>query len=152
MNTVRRVITVAALAALALPALAQDVRAGVIKTLQSYESALARGDAAAIAQLYTTDGVQMAPDYPAAVGREGVKAAYEGTFKAVALDLKFTADEIKPLGSDTALLRSHSTGTFKVKGIDKPAAPASFKELFLLRKQQDGNWLFTHYSFSASAK
>jgi uncharacterized protein (TIGR02246 family) len=90
--------------------------ASIRQTLQRYEQALNRSDTAAIVALYTQDGVQMAPDAPAAVGREGVRAAYDATFKAIALNLRFTVDEIQLVGKNTALLRSHSTGTLKVQG------------------------------------
>lgn len=118
--------------------------------LAQYETALNAADTAAIVDLYTKDGVQMAPDAPAAVGQEGVKAAYEGTFKAISLTLKFNIDEVNVLSKTSALLRSHSVGTLKVNGIDQPAGPAAFKELFILNKQANGQWKFSHYSFSTA--
>lgn len=120
------------------------------KTLASYETALNAADTATIVDLYTKDGVQMAPDMPAAVGQNSVKAAYEGTFKAISLKLKFNVDEVKILSKTSALLRSHSVGTLKVNGINQPAGPAAFKELFILNKQANGQWKFTHYSFSTA--
>ena len=115
-----------------------------------YETALNAADTATILDLYSKDGVQMAPDAPAAVGREAVKAAYDGTFKAIALNLKFTVDEVKVLGKTAALVRSRSAGTLKVNGLEQPAGPAAFKELFVLNKQADSQWKFTHYSFSTA--
>lgn len=128
----------------------QTDTAPIRQTLQRYEQALNRSDTAAIVALYTPDGVQMAPDAPAAVGREGVRAAYDATFKAIALNLRFTVDDIQLVGKDAAVLRSHSTGTLKVQGADAAAVPANFKELFVLRQQADGQWKFSHYSFSAT--
>ncbi|MES2612615.1 MAG: SgcJ/EcaC family oxidoreductase [Pseudomonadota bacterium] len=124
--------------------------AAIRQTLQRYEEALNRADTAAIVQLYTEDGVQMAPDAPAAAGREALKSAYAGTFQAIALKLVFTVDEVQLLGKDAALVRSRSSGTLKVQGNDQPAGPAAFKELFVLRKQRDGQWKFSHYAFSAA--
>lgn len=92
----------------------------------------------------------MAQEAPAAVGREAVQAAYDGTFKALSLKLKFTVDKVKVLGKTSALLRSHSEGTLRVNGMDQPAGPAAFKELFVLSKQIDGQWKFSHYSFSTA--
>lgn len=68
-----------------------------------------------IGDLYTTDGIQMVP---AAVGRKAAQAAYDGTFKAFSLKLKFTVDEVKVLGKTSALRRSHSEGTLKVDSMD----------------------------------
>lgn len=118
--------------------------------LATYEKALNAADTAAIVDLYTAEGVQMAPDFPPAVGSKAVAASYAGTFKAIALKLAFTIDEVKLLGPDAALLRSHSNGTVKVNGSDQPAAPAAFKELFLLARQKGEEWKFTHYSFSTA--
>lgn len=123
---------------------------GVRHALSLYENALNAADTATIADLYTQDGVQMAPDQPAAVGREGVKAAYEATFKAISLKLQFHVDEVKLLGKTTALLRSHSTGSVKINGTDQPEGPAAFKELFILTKQANGKWKFSYYSFSTA--
>ena len=131
------------------PAYAADT-AAIRQTLQRYEEALNRSDTAAIVQLYTDDGVQMAPDAPAAAGREALRGAYAATFQAIALQLAFTVDEIQLLGKDTALLRSHSVGTLKVQGQAQPPGPAAFKELFVLRKQRNGQWQFSHYAFSAA--
>ena len=120
------------------------------QTLARYESALNSADTAAIVDLYTPDGVQMAPDAPAAVGRDAVTATYDDTFKAISLKLQFTVDEVKLLGRNVALLRSHSAGTITVNGTDQPAGPAAFKELFVLNKQANGQWKFSHYSFSTA--
>lgn len=154
MSSIHTILASLVLAAAAAPALVHakdhtDEQA-IRQTLTRYESALNTSDTATIVDLYAKDGVQMAPDAPAAVGRDAVKAAYEGTFKAIALRLKFTVDEVKVLGKTSALVRSHSAGTLKVNGIEQPAGPAAFKELFVLNKQADGQWKFTHYSFSTA--
>lgn len=155
MNLNRRTLTAfAAAATLALNATATLAAPGdeaaIRQTLQRYEQALNRADTAAIVGLYTADGVQMAPDAPAAVGATGVRAAYDATFKAITLKLAFTVDEIQLLGPDAALLRSHSSGTLKVNGSDQSAGPAAFKELFVLRRGGGGEWKFSHYSFSGA--
>ena len=154
MNPIRSVFAPIVLASVIAPAFAvakdnPDEQA-IRQTLARYETALNAADTTAIVDLYAKDGVQMAPDAPAAVGRDGVKAAYDGTFKAISLTLKFTVDEVKVLSKTSALLRSHSTGTLKINGTDQPAGPAAFKELFILNKQADGQWKFSHYSFSTA--
>ena len=154
MSSIRNSFAPLLLAALIAPTLtyAKDTpdEQAIRQTLSRYESALNAVDTATIVNLYTDDGVQMAPDAPAAVGREAVKSAYDGTFKAISLKLKFTVDEVKLLGKNAALLRSHSAGTLKVNGTDQPAGPTAFKELFVLNKQADGQWKFSHYSFSTA--
>lgn len=124
--------------------------AAIAQTLSRYESALNASDTATIVDLYTQDGIQMAPDAPAAVGSSAVRFAYENTFKAIELRLHFIVDELKLLSDTTALLRTHSIGTLKFNGQEQEAGPAAFKELFFLQKQTDGQWKFSHYSFSGS--
>lgn len=154
MNSIRIAFASLLLAGAVVPSLtyAKDSpdEQAIRQTLARYETALNAADTATIIDLYTKDGVQMAPDAPAAVGQESVKAAYEGTFKAVSLKLKFNVDEVKVLSKTSALLRSHSVGTLKVNGTDQPASPAAFKELFVLNRQANGQWKFTHYSFSTA--
>jgi uncharacterized protein (TIGR02246 family) len=150
MNKISRTFAQLVFALATAPTLAhantdQDERA-IRQTLSRYESALNAADTASVVNLYTPDGVQMAPDAPAAEGRAAVTAAYDELFKAVALQLSFTVDEVSVLNKTTAYLRSHSSGVVRVNGSEHPAA---FKELFLLRKQA-GQWKFSHYSFSAA--
>lgn len=127
--------------------MAQDTTP-VVQTLQSYEAALKKSDAKAIVGLFTKDGVLMPPDFPAAVGPDAIEGAYTGIFKAIKLNLKFTVDEVKFLGPNDALLRTHSDGTLTANGTDSGPTPSANKELFILRKDSAGDWKFTHYSFS----
>ncbi len=159
MNTFRRFFaTITAAGALAIvtgiasPAVAKDdsETTAIRESLKLYEQALNRADTAAIVHLYTADGVQMAPDAVSAVGSDAVRAAYDATFKAISLNLVFKVDEIKLLNKETALLRSHSSGTLRVQGNAQHPNSVAFKELFVLRKQSDGQWKFSHYSFSSS--
>lgn len=154
MISTKKLIAPLLLSALLAPHFAQakeNADEGAIRqVLARYESALNAADTDSIVDLYKADGVQMAPDAPAAVGSEAIKATYAGTFKAISLNLKFTVDEVKLLSKNTALLRSHSVGTLKVNGVEQPAGPAAFKELFILNKQGDGHWKFSHYSFSSA--
>lgn len=154
MSNIQKILASLVLTTVVVPALVHakenSAEQAIRQTLTRYEIALNAADTATIVSLYTKDGVQMAPDSPAVVGRDAVKAVYDGTFKAIALNLKFTVDEVKILSKTSALLRSHSAGTLKVNGVEQPAGPAAFKELFVLNKQADGQWKFTHYSFSTA--
>ncbi|WP_024462315.1 SgcJ/EcaC family oxidoreductase [Marinimicrobium sp. LS-A18] len=154
MTIIRNVCVSISLILLVTPFLAHaDAREdhrSIQETLSRYESALNAANAGEIAQLYTADGVMMAPDAPTAVGREAIQAAYSGLGQALSFNLAFTVDEIELIDDETALLRSHSNGTVMVNGGGQAANEAAFKELFVLEKQDDGKWKFTHYSFSSS--
>ncbi len=122
-------------------------RAQIEQLLNKYEQALNTSDVNAAVQLYTADGVFMAPDNPTAIGTSILTQAYTGVFKAIALKLKFQIAETQLLSPQWALLRSTSTGTVKIlaNGVE---APGSNQELFLLRKT-NGQWQIARYSFSS---
>ncbi|MDD0813193.1 SgcJ/EcaC family oxidoreductase [Curvibacter sp. HBC28] len=154
MLNIRQTLAAFTLSALIVPGLslaaASPTEQAILQTLAQYEAALNASDTSRIVSLYTPEGVQMAPDAPAAVGAAAVRSTYDATFKAITLQLNFKVDEVKLLSENTALLRTHSAGTMKVNSAHQAAGPAAFKELFLLQKQADGQWKFSHYSFSAA--
>jgi uncharacterized protein (TIGR02246 family) len=154
MNRVlRHILAVAASTALlplwAVAADNADTQA-IRQQLQRYESALNASDAEAVMKLYAADAVFMPQHNNPAVGREAVRAAYDGVFKAIKLDIKFAIDEVVPVSSTWAYARTRSSGTVKVLGTQLPPAAEGNQELFLLRKESDGQWRFARYIFSTT--
>ena len=78
--------------ALTLPALAQDNP--IIARMTEFTAAYNAGDAAAIAAIYSPDGVILPPGQPAIQGREAIAAHYAQAFAAGAGDLQFRVIEI----------------------------------------------------------
>ena len=122
-------------------------QAQIEQLLSKYEQALNTGDVTAAVQLYTDDGVFMAPENPAAVGTEVLRKAYTGVFQAIALKLKFQILETKLLSPEWAVLRTTSTGTVKILA-NGAEVPGSNQELFLLRKT-NGQWKIARYAFNS---
>ena len=118
--------------------------------LQRYEKALNASDAEAVMQLYATDAVFMPQHSSPAVGRDAVRAAYDKVVKAIKLDIKFVIDEIELVSSTWAYARTRSSGTVKVLGTQLPPGAEANQELFLLRKEPDGQWRFARYIFSTT--
>jgi uncharacterized protein (TIGR02246 family) len=87
----------------ALPALAQS-KAELQKGLDAWAAAFNKGDAAAIAAMYTADA-DMLPDHAdLAHGRAAIEATIKkfvesGTYQN---DLKITAENVRPLGPNMA--------------------------------------------------
>ena len=125
----------------------QPQRAQIEQLLNKYEQALNSSDVNAAVQLYTDDGVLMAPENPAAVGTKVLREAYAGIFEAIALKLKFQIAETQLLSPEWALLRTTSTGVVKILA-NGAEVPGSNQELFLLRKT-NGQWKIARYSFSS---
>ena len=120
----------------------------IADVLQQYGDAANRSDAAAVAALYTEDGVLMAQNSPPQIGRAAVHAAYAGMAGTIKLDIAFAIAEIRLLTPEWAFLRSTSTGTIRMlaPGIDIPEAN---QELFVFQK--DGaDWRIARYSFSTT--
>src|SRR5438309_1211305 len=114
--------------------------------LARYAEAANNSDAAALAELYTDDGVLMAQNSPPAVGKAAVHAAYAAMARAIKLDTAFEIAEIRLLAPDWAFLCSTSTGTIRLlqPGIDFPEAN---QELFLFQ-MVEAAWKIARYSFS----
>jgi ketosteroid isomerase-like protein len=89
----------------------------------------------------------MAPNAPAAVGADAVRAAYTGIFQTIDIDLTFEVAEVTVVSPDWAFLRSTSTGSVVILA-NGAHAPSSNQELFVLQKVQ-GCWKLARYSFSS---
>jgi uncharacterized protein (TIGR02246 family) len=143
------------LAAFSMPAVAEtqavqneaQERAEIEAVLKSYEQSLNAGDVKGVMQLYTEDGVLLAPNAPSAVGSEAVRNAYTGIFQAIGLNIAFKIAEVKFLSPEWAFLRTNSAGTVKILA-NGAQVPGSNQELFVLQKGQ-GSWKIARYSFSS---
>lgn len=126
-----------------------DIQA-IRQQLQRYQTALNASDAALVMKLYAADAVFMPQHSSPAVGRDAVRAAYENVFRTIKLDIKFVIDEVRPVSSTWAFARTRSSGTVKVLGTQLPPGPEANQELFLLRKEPDGQWRFARYIFATT--
>lgn len=124
--------------------------AAITQQLARYEQALNASDVDAVMQLYAEDAVFMPQHSLPAVGRDAVRAAYQHVFDAIRLDIDLTIDEIQVLSRDWAYARTRSNGTVKVLATDQPSAPEANQEVFLLRRESDGQWRFARYIFSTT--
>ncbi len=122
---------------------------GVIDTLKQYEVALNASDTGAVMQLYTTDGVFMPQYFPSAVGSDAVRAAYDGVFAAIKLDISFDIVEVVQISPDWAFARTNSAGSITVLANDQ-GGPAANQELFVLQRVDGGDWKIARYAFSAT--
>ncbi len=126
-----------------------DDVASVRGVLSSYETALNASDTGAVMPLYAEDGVFMAPYSPSAVGTAAVRKAYEATFKAITLNVKFHVVEVVQTSPDWAFARTNSAGTVTIHATGAKSAEAN-QELFIFRKDADGKWKIARYGFSTT--
>jgi len=94
------------------PALAQSKAA--IQTLNDqWCAAFNKGDAAALAAMYTADAYVLPAGAPMVKGRPDIQKFMSGAVQQLG-DIKITTLDVKPLGGNAA--REIGTATFKTKG------------------------------------
>ena len=130
----RRVAMLAVCLGLAsAPVLAQS-KADIQQLNDQWAAAFNKGDAAAVAAMYTQDAYMLPAGAPMLKGR----AAIEGFVKQITQqlgDFKLTTLDVKPLGADAAL--EIGTATFKTKA--QPPHDGAVKYAVVWQKE-DGRW------------
>ena len=96
----RRTVLTLLVCAVPFVARASDggARAGIEAGLKKFSEAVAKGDAAALAKLYTTDAEILPPGSPPVKGREGIEKAFASLvsqFKKIS----FQTREVHPMGN-----------------------------------------------------
>ena len=145
----RRVLLAGAAVAMVGSAQAQpsDDPAQLLAIMERYAAGLRWGTADALAALYTSDGVFIRDNLPAAAGTEAVRAAYRQVFATLKLDVAFEIKETEVVG-DMAWLRATSRGRIRTlaSGVE---ATESFNDLVIFRRTPTG-WKIRCYMYAAS--
>ena len=121
--------------------------AAIESTVLAYFRALNDADINAILGLYSRDPVMLPFLQPAVVGTDAVRANYEGAFQIMHFEMKTTIQELVEMPPEWAYVRTDTSGTFTPTRTGE-GAPATFHELFLLRKTDAEHWKIARYSFS----
>jgi uncharacterized protein (TIGR02246 family) len=111
----------------------ENVRASIEAGNKAFTAAVARGDAAAVAALYTNTAQALPPGAEIAQGREAIQKAFQGAIDAGVKDLTLTILEVEPHG-DTAT----EVGTWAVKG--KDGATVDHGKYIVIWKKEGGQW------------
>jgi uncharacterized protein (TIGR02246 family) len=120
---------------------------GIRSTLAAYNAALNGGKTSAVMPLYTDDGVFMPPYSESAVGKAAVQVAYDRVFEELQFNVKFNIAELVQMAPTWAYVRTNSAGTTDHHSTGKTTAEAN-QELFILKKEDGGQWRIARYSFS----
>jgi len=108
----RTVVAVTALLICAAPALAQS-KAAIQKLEDQWGAAFNKGDAAAVAAMYTDDAYVLPAGAPMVRGRADIQNFWKQAMQQLS-DVKCTAVDVMPIGRTGA--REIGTCTFKIKG------------------------------------
>jgi uncharacterized protein (TIGR02246 family) len=118
----------AAVSVFAQDAFAQD-KATIERLNDKFAQAFNKGDAAAVASMYTQDAVVLPPGAEMAKGRSAIQAFWKKSAEQIG-DLKLTALEVKPLGKDAA----REIGTFTLKTKAQPPQEVAGKYVVVWHK------------------
>lgn len=129
----RITIAAACLVLFAAPAAAQT-KAAIQKAEEQWGAAYNKGDAAAVAAMYTADAYVLPAGAPMAKGHEAIEAFWKEGMKQIG-DVKCTALDVKPLGANAA--REIGTCTFKTKA--QPPQDGTLKYAVVWQKE-GGRW------------
>jgi ketosteroid isomerase-like protein len=148
-RTSRRALLAGAAIAMVGSAQAQpsDDPAQLLAIMERYAAGLRWGTADALVTLFTSDGVFIRDNLPAAAGTEALRAAYRQVFATLKLDLAFEIRETE-MAADMAWLRATSKGRIKTlaSGVE---ATESFNDLVIFRRTPAG-WKIRCYMYSAA--
>ncbi len=103
-----------------------------------YAATLTAGDLDLWISLWTDDGIRMAPDAPAVIGKEQIREAMKPAFDQMTLDVTIANKEVKVAGDwafsrGTGILSTTPKKGGKTTKIDG-------KYLTILERQADGSW------------
>jgi uncharacterized protein (TIGR02246 family) len=130
----RKIVLAAAFcAALAASGSAQD-KAAFDKINEKFSEALNKGDAAAVAAMYTDDAVLLPPGSDMVKGRSEIRSFWQKTAEQAG-DLKLTTVDVKALGSDAA--REIGTFVAKTKGAQPQEVPGKYVVVW---RKVGGDW------------
>ena len=118
-----------------------DVEAGITAINEiwtQYVATLIAGDLDLWISLWTDDGIRMAPDAPAVIGKEQIREAMKPAFDQMTLDVTIANKEVRVAGDwafsrGTGILSTTPKKGGKTTKIDG-------KYLTILERQADGSW------------
>lgn len=124
-----------------------DDSAQLLAIMERYAAGLRWGTVDALVALYTSDGVFIRDDLPAATGTEALRAAYRQVFATLKVDLAFAIKETEVSG-DMAWLWATSKGRIKTLASGAEATE-SFNTVVIFRRTAAG-WKIRCYAYNAA--
>jgi uncharacterized protein (TIGR02246 family) len=113
------------------------VTQGTSSTNRQFDAAIARGDAAACAAVYTEDAKILPPDSLALTGRQAGQEVWQSIINIGVKGISLQTLELEEMG-DTAVERG--AATVQIQGEDGQTMQASAKFIVLWKRQTDGAW------------
>ncbi|MCI0798538.1 MAG: DUF4440 domain-containing protein [Chloroflexi bacterium] len=113
------------------------VTQGMSATNRQFEEAIARGDAAGCAAVYTEDAEILPPDSPAMTGKQAAQGLWQSIIDMGVKGISLQTLELEEMG-DRAVERG--AVTIDIQGEGGQTTQASAKFIVLWKRQADGAW------------
>ena len=136
-------VATAVLATGVASATAQAKDPALDKLVADWSAAFGRGDAKALATLYTDNAIRVSPDGGTVLGRAAIEKEFAGYFAGPwkGATIKILVGSVQPLGPDT----SAAEGTYEVtpKGPDGKALPPVKGRYLNSMVKKNGAWVLS---------
>jgi len=116
---------------------ADEVRKAVEAANAEWVAAFNRGDAVAVAALYTEGATLMPPDREMVRGRKGIQEFWQGAIQRGVKDAALTTVEVQADGNTAYEI---GRASFTVHAKDQAPKPISSKYVVVWKRQADGSW------------
>jgi uncharacterized protein (TIGR02246 family) len=114
--------------------------------IEQYTSSMNAGDLDGWISLWADDAIQLAPDAPAVIGKEQIRAKYENIFPLFTFNMTIANEEVK-ISGDLAV----SHGNYTVSMTPKAGGETIVidgKYLSIEERQADGSWKIIRSCFN----
>lgn len=124
------------------------VTQGTSATNRQFEEAIARGDAAGCAAVYTDDAKILPPDSPELTGKQAAQGLWQSIIDMGVKGVSLQTLDLEEMG-DRAVERG--AATIDIQGESGQTVQASAKFIVLWRRQADGTWKWQWDCFNFDA-
>jgi uncharacterized protein (TIGR02246 family) len=131
----------------ATPRAADGVRAQIEQAAVRFTEAFNRGDAPALAAMYDTGGVVLAPNAPPMHGRQNIEAFWAGARQQGFKTLALVVDSVEPIGAHAVELGRY---TLVIQPPGQGEMTDRGKYMVLWKRQRDGSWKLYRDVFNTS--
>lgn len=126
---------------------AEGVRAQIEQAGVRFSEAFNRGDVAALAVMYDTGGVVLAPNAPPMHGRQNIEALWAGARQQGFKTLNLIVDTVEPIGNHAIELGRY---TLVIQPPGQAETTDRGKYMVLWKRQPDGSWKLYRDMFNTS--
>jgi ketosteroid isomerase-like protein len=114
----------------------EDVRSLIASVNRNFMGAFSRGDAGAIAALYTDDAKLLPPSFPMMTGKEAVQSFWQGAMNSGVTEAKLETLELESQGNLASEI-GRFTLTVQLQGSETTTMTGKY---LVVWKNQDENW------------